>query len=109
MSFSPGPASFIRGPKSALPSTTRGGSRVPEWGPLGSVRGALSNERPYRDLRAERPRGARSVAAATSGASSENRQACGGQGWFAKPPRRRPLQELRDGVVGTARRKGGSG
>jgi hypothetical protein len=23
---------------------------VPEWGPLGSVRGALSNERPYRDL-----------------------------------------------------------
>src|SRR2546429_6698184 len=50
MTFSPGPASFIRGPKSALPSNTRGGSRVPEWGPLGSVRGALSNERPYRDL-----------------------------------------------------------
>ena len=25
---------------------------MPEWGPLGSVRGALSNERPYRDLRA---------------------------------------------------------
>src|SRR5262245_25860073 len=35
--------------KDALPSHTRGGSRVPEWGPLGSVRGALSNERPYRD------------------------------------------------------------
>src|SRR6266436_9351791 len=51
MTFSPGPAFFIRGPKSALPSNTRGGSRVPEWGPLGSVRGALSNERPYRDLR----------------------------------------------------------
>src|SRR5437016_3639958 len=51
MTFSPGPASFIRGPKSALPSNTRGGSRVPEWGPLGSVRGALSNERPYRDPR----------------------------------------------------------
>ena len=51
MTFSPGPASFIPGPKSALPSRTRGGSRVPEWGPLGSVRGALSNERPYRDLR----------------------------------------------------------
>src|SRR5437660_4342621 len=50
MTFSPGPASFIRGPKSASPSNTRGGSRVPEWGPLGSVRGALSNERPYRDL-----------------------------------------------------------
>src|SRR6266566_5164427 len=46
MTFSPGPASFIRGPKSASPSNTRGGSRVPEWGPLGSVRGALSNERP---------------------------------------------------------------
>src|SRR5262249_23185259 len=51
MTFSPGPASFIPGPKSASPSNTRGGSRVPEWGPLGSVRGALSNERPYRDLR----------------------------------------------------------
>src|SRR5215831_19704953 len=51
MTFSPGPASFIRGRKSASPSGTRGGSRVPEWGPLGSVRGALSNERPYRDLR----------------------------------------------------------
>src|SRR5438445_9184773 len=50
MTFSLGPASFIRGPKSASPSNTRGGSRVPEWGPLGSVRGALSNERPYRDL-----------------------------------------------------------
>src|SRR5438309_3225156 len=50
MTFSPGPASFIRGPKSASPSNTRGGSRVPEWGPLGSVRGALNNERPYRDL-----------------------------------------------------------
>src|SRR6476661_1739002 len=50
MTFSPGPASFIRGRKSASPSSTRGGSRVPEWGPLGSVRGALSNERPYRDL-----------------------------------------------------------
>ena len=24
---------------------------MPEWGPLGAVRGALSNERPYRDLR----------------------------------------------------------
>src|SRR5262249_40612595 len=51
MTFSPGPASFIRGRKSASPSGTRGGSRVPEWGPLGSVRGALSNERPYRDVR----------------------------------------------------------
>ena len=32
-----------------LPSDTQGRSRVPELGPLGSVRGALSNGRPYRD------------------------------------------------------------
>ena len=51
MTFSPGPASFIRGSKSASPSNTRGGSRMPELGPYGSVRVALSNERPYRDLR----------------------------------------------------------
>src|SRR6185437_7423749 len=51
MPFSPGPASSIRGLKSALALSTRGGSRVPELGTLGSVRGALSNERPYRDLR----------------------------------------------------------
>ena len=38
--------------KNALPSHTQGGSRMPELGPYGSVRGALSNERPYRDLRA---------------------------------------------------------
>src|SRR6266540_5377178 len=37
--------------KNALPSHTQGGSRMPESGPYGSVRGALSNERPYRDLR----------------------------------------------------------
>src|SRR5262249_34116955 len=49
MTFSQGPASFIRGLKSALALSTRGGSRVPELGTLGSVRGALSNERPYRD------------------------------------------------------------
>jgi hypothetical protein len=34
-----------------LPSHTQGGSRMPELGLYGSVRGALSNERPYRDLR----------------------------------------------------------
>src|SRR5438874_1180721 len=39
------------GTKNALPSHTQGGSRMPELGPYGSVRGALSNERPYRDLR----------------------------------------------------------
>ena len=32
--------------KRASPSNTRGGSRVPKWGPLGSVRGVLSNDRP---------------------------------------------------------------
>src|SRR6478752_5204683 len=36
--------------KNAFPSHTQGGSRMPELGPYGSVRGALSNERPYRDL-----------------------------------------------------------
>ena len=41
-----GPEFSIRGPKSALALRTRGGSRVPELGTLGSVRGALSNERP---------------------------------------------------------------
>ncbi len=33
----------------ASPSATQGGSRMPESGTYGSVRGALSNERPYRD------------------------------------------------------------
>jgi hypothetical protein len=41
------PASFAPDPAIALPSSTRGGSRVPESAPLGSVRGAPSNERPY--------------------------------------------------------------
>jgi hypothetical protein len=36
-----------------LPSDTQGGSRVPELGLLGSVRGAPSNRRPYRDVRRE--------------------------------------------------------
>src|SRR5690242_20739814 len=39
---------FILGPNGASPSLTRGGSRMPESGSYGSVRGALSNERPYR-------------------------------------------------------------
>jgi hypothetical protein len=34
------------------PSHTRGGSRMPELGPYGSVRGARSNARPYRDQKA---------------------------------------------------------
>ena len=36
-------------PASASPSNTQGGSRMPELGTYGSVRGALSNERPYRE------------------------------------------------------------
>src|SRR5262249_39675608 len=41
--------SSIPGPASASPSITQGGSRVPESGSHGSVRGVLSNGRPYRD------------------------------------------------------------
>ena len=35
--------------KVASPSDTQGGSRMPELGPYGSVRGARGNSRPYRD------------------------------------------------------------
>ena len=45
--------SFILGQMRALPSNTRGGSRMPESRPSGSVRGARGNERPYRDVRRE--------------------------------------------------------
>ena len=38
----------IRKVQNALPSHTRGGSRMRESRTYGSVRGALSNERPYR-------------------------------------------------------------
>jgi hypothetical protein len=38
----------IRKVRNALPSNTRGGSRMRESRTYGSVRGALSNERPYR-------------------------------------------------------------
>jgi hypothetical protein len=50
MSSFPSRVSCTRGRGCASPSGTRGRSRVPELGPLGSVRGALSNERPYREL-----------------------------------------------------------
>src|SRR6185369_9904368 len=50
MPGSPDRTSFTLGRVNVSPSDTQGGSRVPELGPLGSVRGALSNERPYRDL-----------------------------------------------------------
>src|SRR5271165_234445 len=43
--------SCIPGRNDAFSPNTQGGSRVPESGPLGSVRGALSNECPYRDPR----------------------------------------------------------
>src|SRR5271155_4249283 len=42
-----------RKPDSALTSNTRGRSRMPKSGPSGSVRGAPSNGRPYRDVRRE--------------------------------------------------------
>src|SRR6266567_154196 len=41
--------SFIHGLEYASPSPTQGGSRMRESRTYGSVRGALSNERPYRD------------------------------------------------------------
>ena len=41
--------SFIRGQRVASPLDTRGGSRMPELGPYGSVRGARGNSRPYRE------------------------------------------------------------
>ena len=46
--FLPCHESYILGQVCASPSDTRGRSRMPEWGSLGSVRGALSNGRPYR-------------------------------------------------------------
>src|SRR5271165_3198659 len=45
-----------RKPDCALTSNTRGRSRMPELGPSGSVRGALSNGRPYRDTSASNSR-----------------------------------------------------
>src|SRR3977135_1539611 len=49
MTGSPSRISFIHGRKHALSSITRGGSRMRESRTYGSVGGALSNERPYRD------------------------------------------------------------
>ena len=50
MTGSPKRKSFIRGRSSALPSSTRGGSRMREIRLYGSVRGAAGNGRPYREL-----------------------------------------------------------
>ena len=47
--FLPKPRVSTLGRACALPSDTQGRSRVPELGSLGSVRGALSNGRPYRE------------------------------------------------------------
>jgi hypothetical protein len=44
-------AFFILGRLLASTSLTQGGSRMPESGPFGFVRGAPSNGRPYRDQR----------------------------------------------------------
>ncbi|HEV8329782.1 MAG TPA: hypothetical protein VGQ22_00020 [Steroidobacteraceae bacterium] len=44
-------AFFIPGLTAAFSSNTQGGSRVPESGPLGSVRGVRSDAHPYRDCR----------------------------------------------------------
>jgi len=48
----PRPASLILGRKNASPSPTRGGSRMPELGTSGSVRGVCSDAHPYRDKHA---------------------------------------------------------
>src|SRR5664280_378743 len=45
----PNPGYPIPGRLSAFASNTQGGSRMREFRPYGSVRGALSNGRPYRD------------------------------------------------------------
>ena len=45
----PSPGHLTRGPLNASASNTQGGSRMREFRTYGSVRGALSNGRPYRD------------------------------------------------------------
>src|SRR5277367_2769672 len=52
---SPSRVSFTHGRACALPSDTRGGSRMRESRTYGSVRGAPSNGRPYRDLPEDPP------------------------------------------------------
>src|SRR5437016_9360948 len=44
-----GVGAYTASSKSASPSDTQGGSRMPELGTYGSVRGTLSNGRPNRD------------------------------------------------------------
>ena len=49
--------SFIRGQRFASPLDIQGGSRVPELGSHGSVRGARGNSRPYRESSFSGPSG----------------------------------------------------
>src|SRR3954454_20084836 len=49
MTGCPNPKSCTRGQLNGLPSNIQGGSRMRESRTYGSVRGALSNGRPYRD------------------------------------------------------------
>src|SRR4029077_17336509 len=48
-------ASFTPGQMRALQSDTQGGSRMPELGPYGSVRGARGNSRPLYVARSKSP------------------------------------------------------
>jgi hypothetical protein len=60
---------------------------VPELGSLGSVRGALSNERPYREHHRNRPSktvGHRWRSRSLRGKRGEARDACGGQSTFCR-------------------------
>src|SRR6266571_8761197 len=50
LTFCPHRAFFIPGRTLASPSLTPGGSRMPESGPVESVRGVCSNAHPYRDI-----------------------------------------------------------
>src|SRR6266700_5599760 len=80
MPGSPSQMSFTPGPGSASPSATRGGSRMRESRTYGSVRGALSNERPYRDRgHGLSRRRSLSYAVPTSGIDTD-RGALGGHG-----------------------------
>ena len=69
------PRSSIRGRPTASPSNTRGGSRMRESRPYGSVRGALSNGRPYRDRTSDLRSGG-TTALHIAAASGPARKAC---------------------------------
>ena len=83
----------IRKVQNALPSHTRGGSRMRESRTYGSVRGALSNERPYRVANAPRASLAavhESVCPLTTGRVFSGRPSLTGHcghGWTCSLPR----------------------